>query len=264
MERTPSTPSAEELPASGAEHADTLYRTHLETARTLGEVRADLDRILLHVGDDAAAHERVKEIEQAVDSVSEGGVHDGVQLDGDLGEGVLGTNNLGTRESHLRRDQLDPDAVIEDTRDKLDTVLHEDSEEDGHAGQDPRARVAIIGMDGKPREETVVFEGNVVANVSRRLGQRREGLPEETYLEGVRLVQDIGPETVDSYVRKDGANVGKPLQIEVWRKRPSITVQEMLEQGRAVGMSEREVLAAARVLGKFKGSLAEAHHALAA
>ncbi len=250
MERTPSTPSAEELPASGAEHADKLYRTYLQTARTLGEVRGDLDRILLHVGDDAAAHERVKEIEQAVDSVSEGGVHDNVALEGDLGADIVGRNELGTHQSAIRRDQLDPDTIVEETREVFDTVLHEDSEALGHAGQDPNARVAVIGKDGELHKEAVVIEGDVVTNVSRRLGQQRDGLPEKTYLEGARHVQDIGAETVSGYVRKGGANVGKPLQVEVWRQQPSITLQEMLEQGRAVGMSEREVLAAARALGK--------------
>jgi len=259
MERTPFTSSAE-LPSSGAEKADALYRTYLETAKTIGDVRKDLDRILDHVSQDAQAHERMKEIRDAVETVSEGGVHDHVALESDLGEGVLGQNKPGTQESVMRRDQMDPDAVVEHTRFTVDTVLHEDSEEEGHAGQDPNARVAVIGSDGKPHKEETVFEGNVVDKVSVRLGEEREGLPEETYLQGMRLVREIGSDTVDSYVRKGGANVGKPLQVEIWRKQPSITVQEMLSQGRAVGMSSDEVLAAARSLGKKQNEM----HALAA
>lgn len=254
-----SSPALEIL--NGREIADHLYESELQSAKTIGDVRGKLDTLMQTVGANGDAGRRLTEIKTSVDHASEGGKHDDLQLKDDLGSGVLGMNKIGTRESVMRRDQFSPDQVVNTTRHTLDTVLHEHSEELGHAGQDSRAAatLTVIDASGQMRDSTTVIEGNVVANVSARLGGRREGLPQETYLEGADLVDGLGRETVDSYVRKGGANVGKHLQEEVWRQNTGIELDEMLAQGAAVGMTEDQVIRVAREQGKLpKDSLTPA------
>lgn len=245
MERTPTTSSAETI--DGKELADTLYQEQLDQANTVGDIRSRLGVLMQHVGTDGEASARLKELESSVDEATGDGDHDAVKLADDLGEGVLGQNKVGTKESEMRMDQLSPEQVTADTRYTLDTVLHEDSEQLGHAGQDPAAvaTVEVIDAKGKHHDATTAFEGNVVANVSAKLGQRRAGLPQETYQEGADLVEDVGLDKVDSYIRKGGANVGKHLQTEVWKTQPTLTLQDMMEQGQAIGMSSDQIMKAA-------------------
>lgn len=252
MERLHDTPPAQETVLSGKDLADTLYRQELETAATIGDVREKMDNLLNEVGTDGKAGERMSEIKDGLEEATGNG-NDNVKLEQDLGSGVLGQNKVGTKESVMRMDQLDPEQVTAEARYTLDTVLHENSEALGHAGQDPSAAatVEVIDAAGKHHDAVTVFEGNVVENVASELGKRREGLPQETYLDGADLVKDLGRGTVDSYVRKGGANVGKHLQEEVWRQQGGkIDVETMLEQGAAVGMSREQVLRAAREQGK--------------
>lgn len=252
MERTPTTSSAE-TPINGVELADSLYEQQLQHANTVGDVRSRIGTLMKEVGSEGEMGARLKEIQTAVDEATGKGAHDSVKLQDDLGGGVLGQNKVGTKESEMRVDQLSPEHVTANTRYTLDTVLHEDSEELGHAGQDPSAAatVEVIDAQGKHHDATTLFEGNVVENVSSKLGQRREGLPQETYLEGADLVQDIGRQKVDSYIRKGGANVGNHLQAEVWKTQPTLTLQQMMEQGQAVGMSSDQVLKAAQEQGRL-------------
>ncbi len=252
MERTPTT-SLAETSVDGMELVDTLYQAQLEEANTVGDVRASIGRLMQEVGTTGEAGTRLKELQASVDEATGNGSHDSVKLADDLGGGVLGQNKVGTKESEMRMDQLSPEHVTENTRYTLDTVLHEDSTELGHAGQDPTAQatVEVIDATGKHHDATTVFEGNVVENVSAELGQRREGLPQETYIEGADLVSDIGRETVDSYVRQGGANVGKHLQAEVWKTQPTLTLQAMMEQGQAVGMSADQIVKVAQEQGRL-------------
>lgn len=230
--------------------ADALYRRELETAATIGDIRSKMDA-LLHQVADAEARQRMAKIKKSLEKATGKG-NGNVQLKNDLGSGVLGQNKVGTRESAMRRDQLDPKKITTQVRDTLDTVLHENSNRLGHAGQDPSAAATVQVIDEKSNlyDARTVFEGNVVANVSAELGARRAGLPQETYLEGADLVEGIGRDRVDSYVRKGGRNVGRHLQEEVWRMQTDLSVDDMLQQGAAVGMSQEQVLRAAREQGK--------------
>lgn len=252
MHRTPDTSSALDTHITGDQLADRFYLRQLEGEATIGDIRSQLGALLHDVQHDEEATKRMGQIKKGVDEVAGGGSHDGVSLKDDLGANVLGQNRLGTKASVLRRDQMNPDDVINHTKYSIDTVLHENSEKLGHAGQDPAAAytIAVVDESGKFHGAVTGFEGNVVANVSAHLGEQREGLPEEVYQEGVDLVKTMGRETVDSYMRKGGANVGKHLQVEMWRTQPGITFERMLEQGAAVGMSEEQIVEAATELGK--------------
>ncbi len=252
MENTPSTSSAlEEL--GGAEIADSLYERKLKEAKTIGDVRSELHSLLSEVGSDGAIGERMQKIAESVDHATESGAHDNIAVADDLGPNVLGLNKMGSDESMLRRDQLGSDQIINHTDETKDTVLHENSPDVGHRGQDPNAvsTLAVIDETGKMHSPTTVIEGDVVSGVSQHLGKRREGLPEKTYLEGADLVEKIGAGTVKSYVRKGGANVGNHLQTEIWRMQPSITLEQMRAQGAAVGMSEAQILEVAKEQGKM-------------
>ncbi len=237
----------------GAEIADTLYEHKLAEAKTVGDVRRDVHSLLSQVGSEGEIGERMKKISESVDQATESGAHDNIAVQDNLGSGVLGQNKLGSKESVLRRDQLNPDQITANTRDTLDTVLHEDSEVVGHAGQDPKAvgTLAVIDAKGKFHGPTTVVEGDVVSGVSHQLGRRRAGLPRKTYLEGADLVEEIGAEKVRSYTRKGGANVGKNLQEEIWRMQPSITLDQMRAQASAIGMSEEAVQRIAEEQGKL-------------
>lgn len=252
MEKFNTTPSAENQ-LSGRELADTLYQQQLQEADTIGEARGHIRNLLREVGTDGEAGQRMQEISRSVDKASEGGTHDNISLKDDLGGGVLGNNLVGTNDSNMRRDQLNPEQITTDTHDTMDTILHENSVELGHAGQDPNAisTISVIDRTGKIHGSTTILEGNVVSKVSARLGQRREGLPQEVYLEGADLVEDIGSQTVDSYVRKGGANIGKHLQTEIWKTQAGITFDEMQAQGVAVGMSSEAIRKAAEAQGKL-------------
>lgn len=247
----PTSSALEEL--GGAEIADTLYEHKLAEAKTIGDVRRDVKSLLSEVGSEGKVGARMKQISESVDQATESGAHDTVAVTDDLGAGVLGQNKLGSKESVLRRDQLNPDQIVENTRDTMDTVLHEDSESLGHAGQDPSAlgTITVVDEHGKMHGPTTILEGNVVSRVSSHVGKRREGLPQETYLEGADLVEKIGAGKVDSYVRKGGANVGKHLQEEIWRMQPSITLDQMRAQASAIGMSEETVKRIAQEQGKL-------------
>jgi hypothetical protein len=257
MEYTTHTPQAENI--EGREMADALFDEKLQTAKTIGEVRTELDELMTTVQQpnqkQTETGARLEELKAAVDQVSDGGAHDSIKLQDDLGAGVLGQNMVGTRESEIRRDQIDPEHVTANTRHVMDTVLHEDSEDLGHAGQDAKARVNII-KDGKPVDSVVLFEGNVVTNVSNHLGEQREGLPEEVYQEGAKLVGELGAEEVDAYLRKGGAKQGEHLQELVWEKQGDVTLDQMVEEGQAVGMSDSEIVKAAEKQGKFDQSRA--------
>ncbi len=252
MERMHSTPSAET--GSGKDLADTLYQSELKTAKTVGDVRQKLGALVDKVGSDGEAGKRMTEIRASVDKAAEGGAHDNVQLEDQVGgsDSVLGMNKLGTKESLMRRDQLNPEQVVQQTRFTADTLLHENSDEVGHAGQDAKAAATITIIDEEGvHDATTMFEGDVVEGVAGKLGQRREGLPAKTYIEGADAVSRIGRETVRSYTAKGGANVGNHLQTEVWRRNQGIEIGEMLRQGAAVGMTEAQVYKAARELGKL-------------
>ncbi len=248
--RAPSS-ALEEL--GGAEIADTLYEHKLAEAKTIGDVRREVQGLLNEVGSEGKIGERMQQISSSVDQATESGAHDDIAIAADLGSGVLGQNKLGVKESVLRRDQLDPDRITAHTRETMDTVLHENSESLGHAGQDPNAvgTLSIIDARGKRHDPRTVIEGEVVSGVSHQLGRRRAGLPRRTYLEGADLVEEIGSERVRSYVRKGGANVGSHLQQEVWRKQPGISFDEMMAQGSAVGMTEAQIRRAAEEQGKL-------------
>lgn len=253
MELTPDTSSAPEM-RNGRDLADRWYQDELKTAKTVGEVRGRLGKLVGTVGSDGEAGKRMTEIKASVDKASDGGAHDNVELQDQVGgsDSVLGMNKLGTKNSLMRRDQLNPKQVVERTRYTADTLLHENSEEVGHAGQDAAAAatITIVDQDGL-HDATTVFEGDVVEGVAGKLGQRRENLPQKTYIEGADAVARIGRDKVRSYTAKGGANVGKHLQTEVWRQNLGITFDEMLRQGTAVGMSEDQVYKAARELGKL-------------
>lgn len=253
MERITSTPSAPQI-TNGTELADALYERELVTAKTVGDVRQQTAKLVTQLGTDGEAGQRMEEIHASVNTVAgDGGAHDGIKLEDDLGSGVLGMNRLGTNDSLMRRDQMDPVHIVDRTRYVLDTALHEHSQELGHAGQDPSAAATleVIDENGRHHDAMTVIEGNVVENVSGHIGQRREGLPQETYLEGADLVRDLGRDTVDSYVRQGGANVGNHLQVEVWRKGDA-QIDQMLEEGAAVGMTEAQVHKAAEKLGRMR------------
>lgn len=249
MEKFNATPSAE----NQKETADMLIERELADAKTIGDARRSMQELMQKVGTDGEVGERLQEVVRSVDKASEFGAHDNVQLEDDLGGGVLGQNKLGSKESVMRRDQLHPEQIVENTRYTMDTILHENSDELGHAGQDRNSlpTITVIDKTGKMHDSTTILEGNVVANVSARLGERREGLPQETYIEGADLVEEIGRQTVDDYVRKGGAHVGEHLQTEVWKTQPSITFAEMQQQGAALGMTEEQVKNAAEEQGKL-------------
>ncbi len=263
MENNRTSSALEEL--GGAEIADTLYEHTLSEAKTIGDVRRDVRSLLGEVGSEGKIGKRMQQISASLDQATESGGHDDVEIADDLGSGVLGRNKLGVRESVLRRDQLHPAQITARTRETMDTVLHENSENLGHAGQDPNAvgTLAVIDAKGKFHGPTTLIEGDVVSGVSKHLGGRRAGLPKQTYLEGADLVEEIGAERVRSYVRKGGANVGNHLQQEVWRKQPGISFDEMMAQGSAVGMSEDQIRRAAEEQGKLP-EVQEAGVALAA
>lgn len=249
MERTKFTSSADLQ--DGEKLVDSLYMQKLATAKTVDDVRSEMQEVMQVTGTDGDIGKRAQELSQGLDKSTAGG-HGGIQLKEDLGSGVLGQNKLGSNDSVVRKDQFTPEAITEKSRYTLDTVLHENDKEVGHAGQDPTAvaTLAVIDKNKKLHEAVTTIEGNVVSNVSEKIGQRREGLPKETYLEGADLVESIGNDKVDTYVRKGGANVGKFLQTEMWRMRPEIQFEEMKAEGAAVGMNEEQIRAAAKELGK--------------
>lgn len=263
MQEHTTTPSAILEHISGRDQVDAFYQLELKEAKTIEDLRNRMEGIVTKVGTDGEMGERATELTRGLEEATQGD-HGSIKLEDDLGANVLGRNKLGTDDSEMRRDQLDPEAVTVNARYTLDTVLHENDTDLGHAGQDPSAasNLRVIDADGTELDAETIFEGNVVSNVSEELGQRREGLPEETYAEGADFVEEIGSDTVDEYVRQGGAHVGEHLQLEVWRANPGISLEQMWSQGMQVGMSHDEIIAAAEKLGKIH--TASAQPALAA
>ena len=244
----------------GADRADHFFNQRLQTARTLGEVRAGMATVLAEVASDVEAERRAGDLQRVVDQVAQG--NENVRLEHDLGPGVLGVNwQIGTRNTAMRRDQLEAEVLVENPDRAWDTVLHENGSP-GHATQDAHARVAVVDERGEFHEETVALEGNVVESVASEIGKKRPDLPQKVYKEGAELVRRIGNSVVDTYTRIGGANVGKPLQLEFWKRQPNITLEDMLQQGARVGMSKVEICTYAQELGHLEGVNAE--HALAA
>ena len=261
MERHPPH-SVDSEPLDGAARADTLYNEHLKTSRTLGGVRTEVAGLLREVREDPEAQRRIARLQSAVDRVAVGNENIAIE---DLGPGTLGINrSLGTKNTAMDPHQLEAAPLMQATDHALDTALHENSEALGHAGQSPTARVAIVDEQGNYRPTEVILEGNVVDNVERHLGKQRPDLPEKTYKEGQRLVQAIGARVVDTYVRIGGANAGRPLQVEFWKRQPHLTLEEMTEQGIRVGIGREETLAIAREIRRSREEAIEPQLTVAA
>lgn len=241
---------------TGIECADDVFNQYLKTAQTLGDVRRGVAILMEEVSTDTAARSRIQNLQTSVEHITQG--HEDIRLEDDLGAGVLGVNErVGTTQTAMRRDQMEAEGIAKDPDSTLDIALHERSKKLGHAGQDPNARLAVIDERGQYKGPEVGFEGNVVANVADFLGKKRADIPERKYGEGERLVRGIGVKVVDTYVHIGGANVGRPLQIELWRKQPDIPFQDMLAQGQRIGLSEQEVYTIAEELGRKDVRLVE-------
>ncbi len=249
MERNESTSSAETMP-QGAELADALYNEKLATAKTVGEVRRELDGLMQETGEDEEATTRMQELKISLDEATESGGHDNVKLEDDLGSGVLGRHTFATGEAEAVKEQFTPDQIVNNTRKTLALVVEENKPDIGHPSQDPTARVNVI-IDDKQQSSTAAFEGNVGINIQHEYGIVRTDAPEQDYKEGERMVKKLGAEEVDSYIRKGGSHAGEHMQQLVWRKTPGITYERMLDEGRAVGMSDDEIVSAARNQGKL-------------
>lgn len=245
-------------PLAGKERVDTAYSVELKTAGTLGELKGRMKTVVQETGDDAEAKKRATELEKGVDAVAATGTD--IKLADDLGESVLANHHFESGTSNMGRNLLTPEAVTKDTRLAVESGLHEHNTTRGHRGQDANARLAVITRTGERKEATVGLEGNVVTMVARdgRVGGVRDSLPEDTYKEGVRLAQEVGVDKLNSYARKGGANQGKPLQFEIWRK-ADLPVEEMVAQGAQLGIEREEVLQFAEHEGRRKPK----HQALA-
>lgn len=248
------TSSAEHPELRGAEFVDNLYTHELQTSSTIQDVHERMRTIVTMIGTDGEMGERAQELSDGLQEATDNG-NGNIRLEDDLGAGVLGQNTMGTKDSMMLRNQLSPEAITVDARYTLDTVLHENSSI-GHAGQDPSAwsTVAVVTPQGDFHEPTTMIEGNVVVNVSNHIGQQREGLPQETYLVGAGLVEELGAETVNSYIQKGKANVGNFIQVEFWERNPNLTLKQMFEDGEKVGMPPELVLEEAQRLGKVPSS----------
>lgn len=253
MERTPLTLSAETIP-QGAELADALYNEKLATAKTVGEIRSGLDDLMRETAADKESSARMQELKTSLDEATEGGGHDGVKLEEDLGSGVLGKHTFASGEAEVVKGQFTPDEIVDNMRKTLAVVVEENKADIGHPSQDPAARVNVI-IDDEQKSPTTAFEGNVGINIQNEYGIVRTDVPEKGYKEGERMVKKLGAEEVDSYIRKDGAHAGEHMQKLVWGRTPGITYQRMQEEGRAVGMSDEEIVLAAKEQGKLPEGL---------
>ncbi len=263
MHHTNVTPSAELSEYTGAAYVDALYTHELQTSSTIGDLHERMRTIVTMIGTDGEMGERAQELSEGLLEATEGG-HGNIALQNDLGEGVLGQNRVGTHDSEMLRKLLSPEVIIVDARYTLDTVLHENDSTLGHAGQDPTAfsTVAVVTPEGEYHEPTTMIEGNVVVNVADHLGEIREGLPQETYLVGAGLVDELGADTVDSYLRKGGENVGNYMQVEFWERNPNLTLDQMLADGAAVGMPREKVMEHAERLRKVPAQVLGSPYAL--
>lgn len=250
MDTLTPTASAETM-TTGEQLADQLYLVELQKAKTVGEVRGKMEDVMKGVQGSAEGEERVREIATSLDEATEGGAHDDIQLKDDLGgEGVIGRHTFDSGKAEVVKDQFTPDQVVDNTRKTLAVVIEENKPGVGHPGQDPAARVNVI-KDGKKHEAETTFEGNVGVNIKEEHGIVREDAPEAVYKEGERLVEELGGDEVDSYIRKDGAHAGEHMQELVWERSRDVTFEQMMDEGREVGMSEEEIIAAAQRLDKI-------------
>lgn len=248
MHRTPDTSSAETMP-QGAELADALYNEKLAIATTVGDIRRDLGGLMQKTVVDKEATARMQELKTSLDEATEQGDHDNVQLEEDLGSGVLGRHTFASGEAEAVKGQFTPDQIVDNTRKTLGLLVEENKPGIGHRTQDPTARVNVI-VDGQQMSSTAAFEGNVGINIQKKYNIFRTDAPEQDYKGGERMVKKLGPKEVDSYIRLGGEHEGEHMQPLVWQKTPGITYERMLDEGRAVGMSDEEIVEAATELGK--------------
>ncbi len=232
---------AEELDGKeGKEAADAAYNEELQKAKTLsdlqGSVMADVKSV---VEGDKEAEARAKEIESAVGEVAAG--HGSMKIDHALsGTAVQGYNKGFSHDTAISSDPLTAEAVVQDTKTAKIVAEHEDSEKDGHAGQIKNVGT-LIDVDGEEIAPELLYEGNVEQRTEQAYGER-EGQPEKVYGEGQQLVEQIGADDVNSYLRKSGANSAN----DVWMQakileQSSLDPDQMTAKLNRVGYSEKEV-----------------------
>lgn len=227
---------------SSAELASILYVQILQNADTIGELRTETHTLASAITRPEIA-ESLEHFSTSLNTITVGGQYDAVGIK-ELPSNVLGQNMLGKNEAVVAPEVLDPAYISKETTQALNVVLHEASDDVGHAGQDPSAHAEII-VDGSLVDSTVIYEGHVVAGVAEKTGEGHKGLPEDVYQEGEVHVKNLGGhEAVGEYVTIGGAKQGEHLQTLVWDQDPSATPRSMIRDAEKLGIPNEVVLRA--------------------
>lgn len=236
----------------GAERADQVYKEQLRTAQTLGEFRAKISTELKAVVEgDAEATQRARELQTAVNEVTQG--HGHMQIDQSMaGTPIQGLNKGFSNDTSLSPDVLDADEIVGNMEAALIVTDHEDDKDLGHAGQISNVHT-FIDAAGEPRDPILMIEGNVEENTENAHGVR-EGQPDKVYGEGQAWVRQIGNDRVQRYIRKTGDKSGDHvwMQVQILRdsKLPMINIMEKLQEA---GFNEDETGQILEQVGKMRG-----------
>jgi hypothetical protein len=239
---TPHETSSAETTPSSEELAGILYVDILEKADTIGELRTETHTLASAMTNPEIA-ESLEYFSTSLDTITVSGQYDTVGIE-ELPQDVLGQNRLGQSEAVVAPEALGPAYITEETTQALNVVLHEASDEVGHAGQDPLAHASII-VDQSLVDSTVIYEGHVVTGVADETGEGHKNLPEDVYQEGADHVEKLGGhDAVGEYVTIGGAEQGNHLQLLVWENDPSATPKSMIQDAGQLGIPHDVVLRA--------------------
>lgn len=206
----------------GKELANQLYHREIVKASTLGQLQTQTSILVHQRMEDPEAAEQLKTIQTSLDNVAEG--NENIRLEV-LPDNIGGVNyQIGTHDTAMNKNGLDANTLVEDSNRLRGIALHENNEDVGHAGQIDGVQ-DVIDATGEDVAALNIIEGHVEEGVAEQIGEQRADQPLEVYGEGQYFVQQVGYDTVNDYVHKNGAYAGDRVsfQTEIMKKSPMST-----------------------------------------
>ncbi len=233
---TPTAPAQKIDQKEAQKIAESLLAPKREVAKNVAEFRKGVQDVLTQVKGMQGVEEEVQKVADNMDEQKMGTEFGNVKID-DLGDGVKGVNKGLSKDTAIHKNELTVKKLAEQPKDVGETLNHEDSEEDGHAGQTSKLRT-VIDAQGKVKTKKVQLEGEVETNMGKLFrgdaSAKRSDQPEETYGEGQDFISQHH-EAARAYIRKDGEYAGDAgkFQAEVLKKSslsPEEIEQKLQEQ----------------------------------
>jgi hypothetical protein len=240
------------------EKADRAYEKQLRVSSTLAELKTNVRAEMRESLDgDEDAVERMKDIEAGVNLTIQAGAGD-IKISPELekeNRGVMGVNEGLSTDTKISTVPLSAEKMAEDPTQAQIVAAHERDEEIGHAGQEEVA--GLVDTDGETVDRTMILEGDVEAGTAAKYGER-EGMPEDTYREGLDFTRKVGEADVHAYTHGE---IGRAeMQAKVFEK-GAMTTLEQLEAMQQNGFTDEEM---ATVLQRTRGQQANAATSMAA